>query len=393
MEGHAAMTTSPITPPAAAPRTSANLMYSDVEEALRSSVADLLAKRSDPTAVLGRLDAVEPFDAELWHTLAEQLDVAGLLVPEELGGVGGSAREIAVIAEELGRSVAPVPFLGSAVLATSALLACDTSTEEVRSLLGTLASGDAVATLAVPLSAMPGDPFPITVTVDATGTLTGATTSVPDAAAADVLIVPAVAPDGPRLYSVPLGDGVTVTPLTALDQTRGIADITLDAAAAQRLPGDAAAALAAALTTGAAVLASEQLGVAQWCLDTTVKYVKERYQFGRPVGSFQALKHRLADVWLELVTARAAARYAADCLARNSDDTDVAVAVAQAHCSVIAVHAAEEAIQLHGGIGMTWEHPAHLFLKRAKSDEIAMGTPGRYRARLGELVDLPGPVA
>lgn len=401
----------PAAPPATPRRSGANLLYSDIEEALRSSVADLLAKRSDPVAVLGRLESTAsqsnvPFDTELWRTLAEQLDVAGLLIPEALGGVGGSAREIAVIAEELGKSVAPVPFLGSAVLATSALLACDTSTEEVRSLLAALASGDSVATLTVPLSAMPGDPFPSTVTVNPTGTLTGTATSVPDAAAADVLIVPATASDGARLYCVPVGDGVTVTPLTALDSTRGIADITLDAATGRHLAGSAQDALAAALTMGAGVLASEQLGVAQWCLDTTVRYVKERYQFGRPVGSFQALKHRLADVWLELVTARAAARYAADCLAKesgddkngddnssddNSGDVAVAVSVAQAHCSVVAVHAAEEAIQLHGGIGMTWEHPAHLFLKRAKSDEIAMGTPGRHRDRLGALVDLPGP--
>ncbi len=129
----------------------------------------------------------------------------------------------------------------------------------------------------------------------------------------------------------------------------------------------------------------------QWCLDTTVRYLKERHQFGRPVGSFQALKHRLADVWLELVTARAAARYAADALAAGSDDVQIAVSVAQAHCSLVAVHAAEEAIQLHGGIGMTWEHPAHLFLKRAKSDEIALGTPGRHRHPPGRPGGATGP--
>jgi alkylation response protein AidB-like acyl-CoA dehydrogenase len=301
-----------------------------------------------------------------------------------LGGVGGSAREIAVIAEELGRSVAPVPFLGSAVLATSALLASDTTAAPVADLLRQLAAGDVTAALAVPLSSMPDAP----VTVDVVdGGLTGSVTSVADAAAADVLLVPTA--DG--LYSVRVGDGVTVTPVTALDRTRGIADVALSAAHGQLLPGSSDA-VPAALTVGAGILASEQLGVAQWCLDTTLKYVKERYQFGRPIGSFQALKHRLADVWLELVTARAAARYAADALATGSDDVPVAVSLAQAHCSLVAVHAAEEAIQLHGGIGMTWEHPAHLFLKRAKSSEIALGTPGRHRTRLAALVDLPGPL-
>jgi alkylation response protein AidB-like acyl-CoA dehydrogenase len=391
LEGHATVTKSGSTPPAPQ-RTGANLLYTDVEEALRASVADLLAKRSVPAAVLARVESDEPYDPALWRVLVEQLDVAGLMVPEDLGGVGGSAREIAVIAEELGRSVTPAPFLGSAVLATSALLACDTTSATVAKLLRSLAAGEAVAALAVPLSAMPGDAFPNAVTVD--GQLSGTVTTVVDAASADVLVVPAVGPDGPALYAVPVGDGVTVTPLTALDLTRRVADVTI-ATTGELLAGPdrAADALAATLTAGAGILASEQLGLAQWCLDTTVKYVKERYQFGRPVGSFQALKHRLADVWLELVTARAAARYAADCLAENRDDVAVAVAVAQAHCSQVAVHAAEEAIQLHGGIGMTWEHPAHLFLKRAKSDEIALGTPGRHRAALAGLVDLPGPVA
>jgi alkylation response protein AidB-like acyl-CoA dehydrogenase len=389
MEGHAAMTTS------TSQRAAANLLYTDVEEALRSSVADLLGKRSGPTAVLAGLDSGEPFDRALWRTLTEQLDVAGLLIPEDLGGVGGSARELAVIAEELGRAVAPVPFLG-AVLATSALLACDTTAAPVSTLLAALASGETTAVLAVPLAAMPGDPFPAAISADSAGTLTGTVSTVADATAADVLLVPATGGDGPGLYSVRVGDGVTVTPLTALDRTRSIADVTFADARAERLAGHAsaeAAPLTTALTTGAAILAAEQLGIAEWCLDTTVRYVKERYQFGRPVGSFQALKHRLADVWLELVTARAAARYAADCVATGREDVAVAVSVAQAHCSLVAVHAAEEAIQLHGGIGMTWEHPAHLFLKRAKSDEIALGTPGRHRVRLAGLVNLPGPAA
>jgi alkylation response protein AidB-like acyl-CoA dehydrogenase len=396
MEGHAAMTTTsnPANPAAqdSASRP-VDLLYSDVEDALRSSVADLLAKRSGPAAVLGRLDDEQPYDLDLWRTLVEQLDVAGLLIPEALGGVGGSARETAVIAEELGRAVAPVPFLGSAVLATSALLACDTTSTAVSSALAALASGESTATVAVPLATMPGAVFPDAVQADADGNLTGTVTTVPDAAVASLFVVPAVGPDGPGLYLVRAGDGVTVTPLTALDRTRGIADVTLAGAAGELLAGQAQLALEAALTAGAGILASEQLGVAQWCLDTTVKYVKERFQFGRAIGSFQALKHRMADVWLELVTARAAARYAADCLATGRDDVDVAVSIAQAHCSLVAVHAAEEAIQLHGGIGMTWEHPAHLFLKRAKSDEIALGTPGRHRTRLAGLVNLPGPVA
>ncbi|WP_279616642.1 acyl-CoA dehydrogenase family protein, partial [Streptomyces europaeiscabiei] len=146
-----------------------------------------------------------------------------------------------------------------------------------------------------------------------------------------------------------------------------------------------------ALRAGAGLLASEQLGLAEWTLTETVRYLKERKQFNRPVGGFQALKHRLAQLWLEVVNLRAAARNAADQLATGSDDADLAVAVAQAFAAPVAVHAAEEALQLHGGIGMTWEHPVHLYLKRAKADSIAYGTAGAHRAALAELVGLQAP--
>ena len=156
----------------------------------------------------------------------------------------------------------------------------------------------------------------------------------------------------------------------------------------QRWTGDAAAALDSALWTAAALLASEQVGLAEWCLTTTVAYLKERHQFGRPVGSFQALKHRLADLWQELALARAAARAAAD-TPGTSAEARLAAGIANSLCSNVAVHAAEECVQLHGGIGMTWEHPAHLYLKRAKADQVALGTPGRHRQLLAPLADLP----
>ena len=172
--------------------------------------------------------------------------------------------------------------------------------------------------------------------------------------------------------------------------TRPLANIDFSGAASSRVDRCAAdVAVAAALETGAALLASEQLGFAQWCFDTTLAYAKQRKQFGRVIGSYQAIKHRLADLWIELNSAAAAARYAADTCARQDDDATIAAAVAQAYCSGVAVHAAEECVQLHGGIGMTWEYPAHLYLKRAKSDQLAFGTAYRHRARLAELVDLP----
>jgi alkylation response protein AidB-like acyl-CoA dehydrogenase len=221
--------------------------------------------------------------------------------------------------------------------------------------------------------------------------LTGTVTTLIDALPATVLLVPA---DGvpAALYAVPAGaEGVTLTPAVSLDMTRQLADLTLDGAPGRRIAaGDAAAAaVRAGLVAGAVLLASEQLGLAERCLEMTVAYVKERKQFARPVGSFQALKHRLADLWTGVTQARAAARYAAACLADGDPDLPVAVALAKAACSDIALKAAQECIQMHGGIGFTWEHPAHLYLKRAKSSAAGYGTADRHRATLAALAGLP----
>jgi len=376
-----------------------NLLYSEVEEDLRSAVRSVLADHCPPDAVLARIEGEQPYDPALWRVLAAELGLAGLAVPEKLGGQGASAREVAVVLEELGAAVAPVPFLGSAVLATSALLGCELADEAVAGLLGRLAAGAATAALAVPLSAAAGGGFPATVRAGADGRLTGQVTSVADACVADVLVVPAVGPGGPGLFEVATS-AAEVRRFVSLDLTRPLSDVTFEGAAALPLAApDPAAALDRALLTGAGLLASEQFGVAQWCLDETVRHLGERRQFGRIVGSFQALKHRLADLWLDVVSTRAAARAAADALASGAADAlasgaadaAVTVAVAQAHAAGVAVRAAEEAIQLHGGIGMTWEHPVHLRLKRAKADEIALGTPGRHRASLAPLLNLPSP--
>jgi alkylation response protein AidB-like acyl-CoA dehydrogenase len=358
-----------------------NLLYTDVEDDLRASVRDLLTDRAQPAAVLARCETGEPYDLALWRELAN-LGATSLHVPEELGGQGASPREVAVVMEELGRFVAPVPFLGCAVLATTALLGCKPG-DEVRGLLDALGSGEKVATLAISLATAPGSTVPDA--IRAGSGLSGRVRSVADAAPAEVLLVPAQGPSGLELHAVPVDqDGVTITPVTSLDLTRPVADITLDGASSTLLAGpeSAESAVDSALWTAAALLSSEQLGIAEWCLETTVAYLKDRHQFGRPVGSFQALKHRLADVWGDLVLARAAARNAAD------DPGTLSASVAQALCSTVAVHAAEECVQLHGGIGMTWEHPAHLYLKRAKADSIALGTAGRHRQLLAPRADI-----
>ncbi|MEU2790408.1 acyl-CoA dehydrogenase family protein [Streptomyces sp. NPDC007100] len=378
----------------APPLADPDLLYSEPEDDLRAAVRSLLAGRGGPAAVLADLETGRAYDTGLWRSLAAGMGTAGLLVPEKLGGQGAGAREAAVVLEELGRSVAPVPYLTSAVLAVSALLGCDTDRQEVAGPLAALAGGGTVGVLVLPLPTAPGTVPEPSVRAAADGALTGTVTGVADAAAADVLLVPAQGPDGYALYAVDAtADGVRTWPGTPLDLTRTPGRVTLDRAAGRLLAGPelAPAAVSGALLAGAGLLASEQLGIAEWCLAETVRYTTERTQFGRPVGSFQALKHRMAALWLDVASARAAARNAADALATGSPDAPVAVAVAQSFCAPVAVRAAEECIQLHGGIGMTWEHPAHLFLKRAKADEIALGTPGRHREALAGLVGIPAP--
>jgi alkylation response protein AidB-like acyl-CoA dehydrogenase len=359
-----------------------DLLYSDTEEALRDSVRRLFADRCPPEAVMSVYDPAPHDFSDVWHTLAADLGMAGLLVPEELGGAGAGAREAAVVMEEIGRAVAPVPFLSSAVLATVALLEAG-DTEIVKE----LAAGSLTAALIVPLPTAPDDEV-VGVSLGGDG-LTGRVTSVAGAGEADVLVVPVAGPDGLELHTVSRDErGVDVSPVLSLDMTRPLVDVEFSSAASSRVGGGEAA-VRAALRTGAALLASEQLGIAQWCFETTLAYAKQRKQFGRAIGSYQAIKHRLADLWIEVNAAAATARYAADTCARRDDDATIAAAVAQAYCSGAAVHAAEECVQLHGGLGMTWEYPAHLYLKRAKSDQLAFGTAYRHRARLAELVDLP----
>lgn len=372
-----------MTAPAQPPATP-DLLYAQDEEDLRSAVRALLAVRADAPTVIAATESDTPYDPRLWEALAGGIGAAGLLVPEKLGGQGASHREAAVVLEELGRSVAPAPYLTSSVVATETLLAPAGDGGPAAALLAELASGARTAVLAVPFATPPAGADAATASLD--GTVRG----VADAAAADVLLVPT--PEG--LYAVEASaPGVTVEPLVPLDLTRPLAAVTLAGAAGTLLagPGPSAAAVRRGLLAGAGLLASEQLGIAEWCLAETVRYTRERHQFNRPVGSFQSLKHRMAQLWLEVVSARAAARNAADALAAHSPDAPLAVAVAQAYCSGVAVHAAEECVQLHGGIGMTWEHPAHLYLKRAKADSIAYGTAGSHREAVAVLAELPAP--
>jgi alkylation response protein AidB-like acyl-CoA dehydrogenase len=388
-----------------------DLLYSDAERALSDALASLLADRAGLDKVLARVESAQTYDDKLWEAVAADLGCAGLLIPERDGGAGASYREAAAAAEVLGSYVAPVPFLGSAVVATAALLSVAegaqastgtpfTPAKAAADLLAKMADGGVTAALAVPFATAPGSDFPASIRVAgprpgdaATGVarLRGMVSGVADALPAGVLLVPADGvPHGFYLVDM-AAEGVAKAPVTSLDMTRQLCDLSFDDAPATLIASGQAAsrALDAALAAGAGILAAEQTGLAQRCLDMTVTYVKERKQFARPVGSFQGLKHRLADLWVSITQARAASRYAAACLATGSADAKIAVALAKAYCSEVAVQAAQECVQMHGGIGFTWEHPAHLLLKRAKADSIAFGTADAHRAALASLVNLP----
>jgi alkylation response protein AidB-like acyl-CoA dehydrogenase len=361
--------------------TAIDLVDTDTERQFRDSLRTFLRRRSDSVSVTAAYDRPTDF-AALWRSLATELGLASLLVPESLGGAGATMREVAVAAQELGRAVAPVPFLTSAVVSTVVLaqLQCD-------EFLARLVSANAVAAVAIPFTTYRFTDPP-TVTSQPTG-LAGTVSTVAGLDNADIVIVPVSTPAGLELHAVTPGPGVTVARITSLDMSRPVSDLVLDRAPSVRLgAGTTGDVVRSALRAGTIALANEQVGVAGWCLDAVLEYVRQRHQFGRPIGSFQAIKHRLADLWVELNQAEAAARYAA-AVADDDHEADIAASVAAAYCGSVAVHAAEECLQLHGGIGMTWEHPIHLYLKRAKADELAYGNPYQHRTWLADLIDLP----
>jgi alkylation response protein AidB-like acyl-CoA dehydrogenase len=323
---------------------------------------------------------------------------AGGLDADDPGGFGSasSGPAAAIRASQL-RAAARTPAGADAASGTRAA-----PISPAAGLLRQLADGSLTAALAVTATTGSATPFPALARVAGRGErasgmvkLRGTIPAVADALPADVLLVPAEGVPNALYLVEATAPGVHRTPLVSLDMTRQLCDITLDDAPARQVAVGAAAdaALSAGLAAGAAILAAEQLGLAQRCLDLTVAYVRERRQFARQIGSFQAIKHRLADLWTTITLARAASRYAAACLADADADAPVAVALAKSACCEAAVTAAQECVQLHGGIGFTWEHPAHLYLKRAKSASVAFGTPGAHRAALARLVNLPSPDA
>jgi alkylation response protein AidB-like acyl-CoA dehydrogenase len=367
--------------------TSREFVFTDEQRQLRDAVRRFCIDHFDESAVRRIMESDPAFDPALWARLGSELGVLGLSVPEADGGVGGTLVDQAVAVEEFGASLVCGPLFGTVYLAIPALVAAASGPAR-DSLLADLVEGTRTAAFAVGDRAGAFVPEAVGVTVEGDA-LTGTLAQVVDGAVADVLLVAAKGSDGVGLYAVDAAaDGVERTPLVTLDLTRTQASFTLSGAPATLLagPDEAARVIQHALHVGAALLAVEQVGAAQHLLDIGVEYAKSRLQFGRPIGSFQAVKHRLADMLVDAEHARSTAYHAVWALADGSDDAALATAIAQAVCSAALSRIAADTIQVLGGIGFTWEHQAHLYFKRATTDATLLGTAEEHRARVADLV-------
>ncbi|WP_410573696.1 acyl-CoA dehydrogenase family protein [Amycolatopsis sp. cmx-4-61] len=345
-------------------------METEQARALRDAVRALLTRRSGPAAVRAAMASPLGHDDKLWSTLCEQIGVAGLAIPEHYGGVGAGLPEACVVLAELGRTLTPSPMLGSAVLCGEALLRTGND-EACERLLPGIAAGTTLAALA--WSDEDGQWTPA---LRASGAgLTGRAHYVLDGDLADVLLAVARTDDGAGLFEVDPA-AVRRERVTSLDPGRRLAVVECAATPARRLDtGGFAGPLRQVRDTAVVAVAAEQVGAAARALELTVEYTKQRRQFGRPIGSFQALKHRMADVHVHVEAARSAL-YAA-----VADGDPEAVTTAKVVCSEAFAHAAAEMIQLHGGIAITWEHDAHLYFKRAHGTALLFGDPASWLSR------------
>ena len=370
-----------------------NFAFSEEQEELRRIVRQFLETKSSEAAVREQMETEAGYDTAVWSQMAEQMGLQGLIVPEEFGGSGYSYVELIVVLEEMGRSLLCAPYFSTVVLAANTLIHSGDDAAK-GDLLPGIASGETIATLAFTEPNGRWDEAGIEMTATQAGdgwTLDGTKMFVLDGHTADLVLVAARTPGGVSLFSV-AGDaaGLTRTPLATMDQTRKQAKLEFAGTPARLIgaEGEGWAVLERVLDLAAVALAAEQVGGAQMCLDMSVEYAKVRVQFGRPIGSFQAIKHKCADMLLEVESAKSAAYYAGWCASELNDELPSVASLAKAYCSDAYFHAAAENIQIHGGIGFTWEHPAHLYFKRAKSSELLFGDPTYHRELLAQRIGL-----
>jgi len=363
-----------------------NFDFSDDQKLLQQTARDYLTEQAPLTVCREILEGDQPFKKELWNGAAE-MGWLGTVIPEEYGGAGFGHLELAMIAEELGRSLAPIPFGSSVYLATEALIKAGSDTQK-QTYLPKLANGEQIGTFAFTEKPGQNDVESITAKV-AGGQLSGTKMPVADGDVADFAVVAALGDKGLSLYLVDLDQsGVRRTPLQALDPSRSIARLDFDNAEATLLGEEGqGAALASNLLDRAAVLmAFEQLGAAQACFEATREFTLGRYAFGRPIASFQAIKHRLADMWCELEMARSNAYYGAWALSGEEPELPMAACIARIQATEALDLISLEMIQMHGGVGYTWEYDCHLFYRRAKALGAALGSLAAWKDKLVDRI-------
>jgi alkylation response protein AidB-like acyl-CoA dehydrogenase len=375
-----------------------NFAFSEEQDQLRDSVRKFLEAKSPESEVRRLMETTDGYDPAVWSQMAHELGLQSLHLPEAHGGQGFTFVELGIVLEEMGRVLMCAPYFSTVCLAANAIMNAATDAQQGRLLPG-IASGETIAALAFTEPNGKWDAAGITMEAKGSGdswTLSGTKMFVIDGHTAHQVVVVArqagtTGEDGISFFVVD-GDatGLTRTPLATMDQTRKQARLDFDGVAATPLgePGSGWAALAKTLDQAAVCLANEMVGGAQRVLEMSVDYAKVRIQFGRPIGSFQAIKHKCADMLLEVESGKSAAYYAAWAAAEDNEEVPVVASLAKAYCSDAYFHAAAENIQIHGGIGFTWEHPAHLYFKRAKSSEILLGDATYHRELLAQRIGI-----
>lgn len=368
-------------------------VFSAEQDELRAAVRRFLADKSPEAQVRRLMETTDGYDMAVWKTMATQLGLQGLTIPEAYGGAGCGFIELIVVLEEMGRAVLPAPYFSTIALAANALLLSDDEDAHKEYLPG-IANGETIATLALvePNARWDLGGVEMSAKRSAEGyRLDGVKSFVVDGHTAGLILVAARTDGDLSLFAVDASaPGLVRTPLTTMDGTRKLAQLQFSATPARLIgsAGSAEAVLRKTLDLAAIALSAEAVGGAQKCLDMSVEYAKIRVQFGRAIGSFQAIKHRCADMLLEVEGARAAAYYAAWAAAEDSDEVPVVASMAKAYCSDAYFQCASDNIQIHGGIGFTWEHPAHLYYKRAKSSEQMLGGPVYHRELLAQRLGI-----
>jgi alkylation response protein AidB-like acyl-CoA dehydrogenase len=374
------------------PRRRIQFAFTEEQEQFRSAIRRFLKDRSPTTEVRRLMATAEGYDPAVWRQLSDELGLPGIHIPERYGGAGFGMVELCIVTEEFGRALLCAPYFSTAVLAANAILNAGTEAQKSE-LLPDIAKGAHLAALAITEPEGNWDPTRIKVaaTPDADGyRLDGVKSYVVDGHVADLLVVAArisrsAGSEALGLFALGADSaGVERRPLESMDPTRKLARIEFRGAHAALLGSLVVGvnAIRRTLDQAAIALANEMVGGAQTMLDSAVDYAKLRVQFGRTIGSFQAIKHRLADMLLDVELAKSAAYYAAQAAAAEDPEWSALASLAKASASETYLHTAAECIQLHGGIGFTWDNDTHLWFKRAKSSELFLGQPGYHRELL-----------